>query len=356
MRILALMTEAFGALGGIQKFNRDWLYALAGLDTVDKIDVLVRRQTTCPEVPVGVQQRCPVLGKAGFVISALRQAMNLDSGDLIVCGHIHLAPLAIAVAKASGAKTWLHLHGIEAWSEAGLAIRRSVELMSLTSVASRFTRGMFLNWSNVDPHLVKILPNVVGDRFTPGPVPEELKSRLRIVNEKVLLTVGRLASTEAYKGQDRVIRALPEVISEVPDVMYLIVGEGDDKPRLQSLVEALSVEAHVQFLGRVDDEELVSLYRLAHLFVMPSEGEGFGIVYLEAMACGCPALGLAAGGSIDALGSSPIGHVCSNESMPQDIAHRLKYPSSNIKYGESAFSGQAYAQHVSALLEILSTR
>jgi phosphatidylinositol alpha-1,6-mannosyltransferase len=354
MRVLALMTDAFGALGGIQKFNRDWLCALAGVDTIDRIDVLVRRQVSCHEVPISVEQRCPALGKAGFVISALRQAMWLRSGDLIICGHIHLAPLAIAVAKISGARTWLHMHGVEAWSEAGPVIRRSVRLMSLISVASRFTRGKFLNWSNVDPHLVKILPNAVGESFKPGPVPEELKARLSLSNAKVLLTVGRLAAVEAYKGQDRVIRALPAIISEVPDVMYLIVGEGDDQPRLQSLAASLSVEAHVQFLGRVDDEELVALYRLANLFVMPSEGEGFGIVYLEAMACECPALGLDSGGSVDALGSSPHGHVCSRESMPRVIVRLLNNPSGIDGYSESIFSSKAFSRQVFALFESLS--
>ncbi len=296
MRVLALMTEAFGALGGIQKFNRDWLCALAGLDTVDRIDVLVRRQASCSEVPGRISQRCPALGKTGFAVSGMRQAMSLVSGDLIICGHIHLAPLAIAMAKLSGARTWLHMHGIEAWSEPGSTVRRSVKSMTLISIASRFTRGKFLSWADVSPDYVKILPNVVDEKFTPGPVSSQLKAGLGLTTEKVLLTVGRLASNEAYKGQDRIIRALPKVIAEVPDLMYLIAGEGDDRPRLQSLVETLSVGPHVQFLGHVDDDELVALYRLAHLFVMPSKGEGFGIVYLEAMACGCPALGLSAGG------------------------------------------------------------
>ena len=350
------MTEAFGALGGIQKFNRDWLCALAGLDTVDRIGDLGRRQSTDPKIPTTVEQRCPAFGKPGFVISALRQARYLSSDDLIICGHIHLAPLAIVVAKVSGAKTWLHMHGVEAWSGAGWVTRQSVRLISLISVASRFTRGKFLKWSNVDPHLVKILPNVVDESFRPGRVSEKLKARLNLADGKVLLTVGRLAAVEAYKGQDRVIRALPGIISEIPDVMYLIVGEGDDQPRLQALAESLSVEAHVQFLGRVDDEELVALYRLAHLFVMPSEGEGFGIVYIEAMACGCPALGLDSGGSIDALGSSSFGHVCSRESMPRDIVRLLKHPSGIDEYSESTFSGQAFSRQVFALLDSLSIR
>ena len=350
------MTEAFGALGGIQKFNRDWLCALAGLDTVDRIDVLVRRQASCSEVPGRISQRCPALGKTGFAVSGMRQAMSLVSGDLIICGHIHLAPLAIAMAKLSGARTWLHMHGIEAWSEPGSTVRRSVKSMTLISIASRFTRGKFLSWADVSPDHVKILPNVVDEKFTPGPVSSQLKAGLGLTTQKVLLTVGRLASSEAYKGQDRIIRALPEVIAEVPDLMYLIAGEGDDRPRLQSLVETLSVGPHVQFLGHVDDDELVALYRLAHLFVMPSKGEGFGIVYLEAMACGCPALGLSAGGSVDALGSSPLGHICNDESMLQAIVQHLKYSPHASKCDESAFSSSAFGRHVSALAGTLSTR
>ena len=350
------MTEAFGGLGGIQKFNRDWLCALASVDTVDEIDVLVRRQVNSTEVPIKVLQRCPALGKAGFVTAALRQAMCLTPGDVIICGHIHLAPLATVLAKISGASTWLHMHGVEAWSAPSSATGRSVRSMSLISIASRFTRGRFLNWSDVNSHLVKILPNVVDEKFAPGSVSAQLKSRLGLSTEKVILTVGRMETGEAYKGQDRLISALPSIISEVPDVMYLIAGEGDDQPRLQSMAEELLVESHVRFLGRVDDEDLVALYRLAHLFAMPSEGEGFGIVYLEAMASGCPTLGLNTGGSIDALGSSPLGHICNEESLPRVIVDLLKTPPKIAQFSRSIFSSQTFSHHVSALLRKLSTK
>ena len=355
MRILALMTEAFGGLGGIQKFNRDWLCALASVDTVDEIDVLVRRQGNSTEVPAKVLQRCPALGKAGFVTAALRQAMRLAPGDVIICGHIHLASLATVLAKVSGASTWLHMHGVEAWSAPSLATERSVRSMSLISIASRFTRGRLLNWSDVNSHHVKILPNVVDEKFAPGSISTQLKSRLGLSTEKVILTVGRMATGEGYKGQDRIISALPRIISEVPDVMYLIAGEGDDQPRLQSMAEELLVESHVRFLGRIDDEDLVALYRLAHLFAMPSAGEGFGIVYLEAMASGCPALGLNTGGSIDALGSSPLGHICNEESLPRVIVDLLKNPSEITKCSRSTFSSQTFSRHVSALLRRLPT-
>ena len=100
----------------------------------------------------------------------------------------------------------------------------------------------------VNRHLVKILPNVVDEKFTPGSVSTQLKSRLGLSTEKIILTVGRMATGEGYKGQDRIISALPSIISEVPDVMYLIAGEGDDQPRLQSMAEKMSVESHVRFL------------------------------------------------------------------------------------------------------------
>lgn len=352
MRILALMTEAFGALGGIQKFNRDWLCALSGIDTVEEIDVLVRRQMPRPDLPAGISQRCPGFGKAGYVLTALERAMRLEPDDLVLCGHIHLAPLAVAITRISGSKSWLHLHGVEAWSGSGSAIRRSVTAVSLISIASRYTRGKFLGWSGFSPHRVKILPNLVDSKFTPGPVSEELKVELSLSNKKVLLTVGRLASDEAYKGQDRVIRALPEIASKVPEVVYLIIGEGNDKARLQQLAKEMSVESRVRFLGQVDNERLTALYRIANLFVMPSSGEGFGIVFLEAMACGCLALGLDAGGSVDALGSSELGHICTEENMVQMIVHALKSSSHAELYSKSAFSSEAFGRHVCALTRI----
>ena len=98
------------------------------------------------------------------------------------------------------------------------------------------------------------------------------------------MTVSRLASSEQYKGHDRVIRTLPRLLSQHPETIYLIVGDGDDRPRLESLAVECGVAEKVQFAGLVPPEELPDYFRLADVFVMPSTGEGFGIVFLEAMA------------------------------------------------------------------------
>jgi phosphatidylinositol alpha-1,6-mannosyltransferase len=101
-----------------------------------------------------------------------------------------------------------------------------------------------------------------------------------------------MASSERYKGDDHVIAAVPDLVRRGHDIVYLIIGEGDDRARLEEVARKIGVSDRVRFLGAVDHQRLVAAYRMADLFVMPSAGEGFGICYLEAMARGTPALGL----------------------------------------------------------------
>jgi phosphatidylinositol alpha-1,6-mannosyltransferase len=120
----------------------------------------------------------------------------------------------------------------------------------------------------------------------------------------VLLTVGRLVER---KGIDTTIRALPKVLARCPEAAYLVVGSGEDLPRLQALAEAMGVVEQVIFAGRVPHEELVAHYQLCDLFVMPNrelanhDTEGFGLVFLEANACGKAVISGKAGGVVEAV-------------------------------------------------------
>jgi len=152
------------------------------------------------------------------------------------------------------------------------------------------------------------------------------RSRHGWENKRILLTVGRLESRERYKGQDRVIALMPELLARGHDVIYLIVGDGDDRLRLEQLAREARVEDRVHFLGALDADRLVEVYRGADLFVMPSTGEGFGISFLEAMACGTPALGLAAGGAPDALGDGALGRIVSESELPLALHEALSSP------------------------------
>lgn len=106
-----------------------------------------------------------------------------------------------------------------------------------------------------------------------------------------ILTVARMSLSERYKGHDYVIRAMPLLLRDCPELIYDVVGDGDGRAYLEGLARREGVAGAVRFHGIVPDETLLKMYREAALFVMPSRGEGFGFVFLEAQAQGTPAIG-----------------------------------------------------------------
>jgi len=302
LRILALVTDAYGAGGGIAQYNRDLLAALSASDSVGEVIALPRNG--CADslaLPAKVEQAAAVPERIRFALNALKAAMTKGNIDAVFCGHLYMAPLAALISKLTGAPLWLQLHGIEAWRRPTLSQRWAAEQSQLVTAVSRHTRRLFLGWANCKSEAVKVLPNTVEERFTPGPKPEALLERYQLRGRKVLLTVSRLAAAERYKGHDRVIGAVAELKATHPEIVYLVAGDGDDLPRLKQRADELGVSEQVRFIGYVTDEELPDLYRAADVFVMPSTGEGFGIVFLQALASGLPVIGGDSDGSRDPL-------------------------------------------------------
>jgi phosphatidyl-myo-inositol dimannoside synthase len=260
--------------------------------------------------------------------------------------------LAAVVAKLIGARLWVQLHGVDAWQELPWLYHRSLESADLVLSVSRYTRRRLLEWLGIDPVRVKVLPNTVDPRFRPGPKPGYLLDRHDLHGKKVVLTVSRLAAAERYKGHDRVIRVLPRVLADHPETMYLIVGDGDDRPRLEALAAELRVAQAVRFLGSVAAEQLADHFRIADVFVMPSTGEGFGIVFLEAMASGIRVIGGNKDGSLDALGDGMLGTAIDPENgdeLASAICTALSTAPANAN-GAIRFKASAFTEHLQALV------
>jgi phosphatidyl-myo-inositol dimannoside synthase len=120
--------------------------------------------------------------------------------------------------------------------------------------------------------------------------------------------VGRLSAGEKYKGHEQIFAALPALRARFPTLVHVVAGDGDDRARLEQRARELAGDGGtVRFLGFVPEEDLPDLYRVADLYVMPSSQEGFGIVYLEAAACGLKVVGGKGGGSGDAVPDERIG-------------------------------------------------
>jgi glycosyltransferase involved in cell wall biosynthesis len=170
--------------------------------------------------------------------------------------------------------------------------------------------------------------------------------------KKVLLTVSRLSSSDSYKGHDRVIRALPRVLAQHPEAVYLVVGDGDDRPRLEAIATEAGVAERVRFAGRVGADDLPDHYGVADVFVMPSTGEGFGIAFLEAMASGIPVIGGNQDGSVDPLADGELGTALDPNDEDQLVAAigAALRGSSDRSNRAVRFDSLNFKRHIEALL------
>jgi phosphatidylinositol alpha-1,6-mannosyltransferase len=308
MKILILATDAYGGYGGIAQYNRDFIAALSSNTDVERTEVLVRAGSApFGDIPSKTVQFPPRQSKVAYALVAIYRAIRMRP-DVIVSGHLYCGPLAAALAKLIGARLISQLHGTEVWSQLSCKHLVPLEQSDVVLCVSRDTRQRLINQTlNLYDRAI-VVSNTFGDHFAEG---DRFLARQRfgLTKERAIVTVARLDGRDGYKGHDRIINLLPALSRATSDpVVYLIAGVGEDRERLERLAHSLNVGNLVRFLGKVSDVDMPDLYRASDLFALPSTGEGFGIAFIEAMACGTPAIGLAVGGAPDALGDGELGH------------------------------------------------
>lgn len=244
-----------------------------------------------------------------FVASGLFWALR-ERPDFILATHPHFMK-ALAPLARLGLHCLTAAHGIEVWGRLGGTLGSALRAATGILPVSAFTRDVIHREGGVPLERMPVVPDTFReDAFAPGPKPPSLLQRYGLrENQPVILTIGRLSASERYKGHDQVLRAMPRMLRELPDLRYLIGGCGDDEGRLRALTSELGLEDHVTFTGFIPADELADHYRLCDLYVMPSMGEGFGIVYLEALACGRPCLVGSEDASPEAVDGGRLGFV-----------------------------------------------
>jgi phosphatidylinositol alpha-1,6-mannosyltransferase len=363
IRVAMLLSDGFGGFGGIAKFNRDFLQALDDSVRVEHVYVLPR---TIPEpiddvIPESVvYDRRAAVGKFAYMRRILAYLLWGDPVDIVVCGHRNLLPAAWLLARFRGAYLVLVIHGIESWEPSSSALTNwlTSRIDALISV-SRLTAERFTRWAKFPIDRVFILPNCVDlARFRPQPKDSTLIERYALQSSKVIMTVGRLASLERYKGFDEVIELMPRLLARYSSLKYLIVGDGPDRGRLEAKAASLKLSDKVIFAGRIPEAEKVAYYNLADGFVMPSSGEGFGIVLIEAAACGIPVVGSSKDGSREALLDGALGRLVD----PANVDELFNAISSVLQEGCSGerikrldmFSGESFSNRVADWCELSS--
>lgn len=335
MKILVLATDAYGGHGGIAQFTRD-LCAALGEHEITVIPRVVGSEVH--DVPPHVTfvehaTRGPV--QYLRALAAARRAKF----DLVIATHINLLPVAFG-------RPLLVAHGIEVWKRRRAPLAKCRGVVAVSAV----TRDRLIGWSGYDgPTFVLPLP-IRAEDYGIRLKRRDLIERYGLEGKRVLLTVGRLDAAERSKGFDEVLEILPDLPG---DVVYVIAGGGNDAVRLQRKARDLGVAHRVAFTGLFSEADKPDLYNLADAYVMPSRGEGFGFVFLEAMASGVPAIGSKVDGGREALRDGRLGLLVdpsNREEIRAAIVETLARGERGVPEGLDYFSFEKFRERSRAIL------
>ena len=250
--------------------------------------------------------------------------------DIVLMSHVNLLlPGVLVKLFKPKLKLVLIAHGIEVWRPFPGWKRWMLGKTDLILPVSHFTKDKMKELYGLPETKFSVMNNCL-DPFLEQPLLQgrapSLLKRYGLDNEsRLLLTVSRMADTEQYKGYDRVLESMPALILHYPKLRYMLVGKYDhvEKQRLDAIIDKLGLRDRVIFTGFVPDPEMGLHFKLADVFIMPSEKEGFGIVFIEAMFYGLPVIAGNKDGSVDALCNGELGTIIDPDNL-NEISDAIK--------------------------------
>ncbi|MBA3355853.1 MAG: glycosyltransferase family 4 protein [Pyrinomonadaceae bacterium] len=306
--ILSLQTTTFSAFGGIPTYNR---LVCRVLNEFGKSQVLIATDKNSDiERPAAELPNLKLEAFAQNRLALTRRVVRLGLArefDLVLIGHVNYAPLGWLLKKLQPRRRYgVMLYGIEAWQQLSPLRRRALQHADFMISISNYTRQKAIQANLLIADRVHLLPNALeAPKIEAIPASDQSPA----IKGTRLLSVCRLDQNEQYKGVDKVIEVLQDVAGRVPDVQYVVVGSGTDLERHMQLAHKLGVAERVHFLGFLSDVALRASYQECDVFVMPSAGEGFGFVFLEAMQCGKPIIAANSGGAPEVVQDGVTGRL-----------------------------------------------
>jgi phosphatidylinositol alpha-1,6-mannosyltransferase len=310
-RIIGLFPELLG-VGGVQEAGRMTAAALQetalrhswSVDFLSLNDPLGAHSFELAERTISLSGFGR--GKIHFLLSGVSRARLLarNSESIVLAAHPNLAVVSSWMQRVCPRlQTVVMAHGVEVWKPLASIRRQALRRANVVLAPSRDTAQKLVEVQGVQPGKIRRLPwplnpkilhlaNAPANLSLPRGFPER---------GRVILTVGRWAASERYKGADELIRSVSQLVTIVPGLHLVAVGAGDDLSRLERLAANLNVADRVHFFENLSCEELAACYARAEVFALPSAGEGFGLVFLEAMAFSKPVVGASCGGTTDVV-------------------------------------------------------
>lgn len=331
--VLLLTLKSFCQTGGIEKVNRILMKVgtdlgknhLIRFNTMDAYDDLPNSKYISPNRFKGF--------KGNIIYFIWKASLKGCKCDAVILSHINSAWVGIIIKTLSPkTKIYVLAHGIEVWRKLSYHKKYLLHIADYILPVSAYTKDILVTKDEINPSKCIILNNCIDPYFN-----SEFKEDIRLKIEKetgfnknhqILLTLTRLSSSDKYKGYDQVIYAVSIIRKTNPNIRYIIAGKYDEQEynRINLLIAHYDVANEVKLAGFIKNEEVSTYFALADIFVMPSKKEGFGIVFIEAMACGLAVIGGNQDGSLDALRHGEMGTLINpdnNEELIQAITDNL---------------------------------
>ncbi len=300
--------------------------------------------------------------KIKFAITSFFKGLQ---SDILVLSHINLLPIAklISLVKPQQ-KIILFAHGIEVWGKLSGWKTKFLQEKVQTWAVSSYTRNQMILQHQIAPQQIHVLNNCLSP-FLELPTifekPQQLIEKYQLnKNTPILFTLNRLSASEKYKGYDTVISALGKLKKANQHFTYLLAGKADEaeKQRLTQLIIENNLIEEVKLIGYLAEEELSTHFLLSDVFIMPSRGEGFGIVFIEAAAHGCQIIGGNIDGSTDALLNGELGQLV-NPNSEEEIIKAIQKSLNNLAHEpkvqqEKTLQHFGFAGYVEKVGELIS--
>jgi phosphatidylinositol alpha-1,6-mannosyltransferase len=342
-KVILFTLQTFSTTGGIQKMTRTLGHSLQQLAKTNKgnFELWSAYDQQTDLMPQYLQANAFKGFGVNRVNFAFKAVSKSTMPDVIILSHINLASIGLFIKLVNPkCKVWLIAHGIEVWRPLSFVKKYFLKRCDKIICVSNFTREQMLKRHNVGADICRVLNNAI-DPFMKLPAtfekPHHLLARHKLTtNQPVIFTLTRLASTEQYKGYEHVIEAISNLKQHFPGIKYILSGKYDTKEedRIKKLIVHHNVAEQVILTGFIEEAELTDYFLLADLFVLPSKKEGFGIVFIEALACGLPVICGNADGSIDAIRNGELGHAINADDtceLSKCITEYLESPLTAVK-------------------------
>jgi phosphatidylinositol alpha-1,6-mannosyltransferase len=330
--------QTFSTTGGIQKMTRTLAHALNHValqnnwkfklwSAYDKDDDMMP-QYLAPSDFKGFN-----IKRVSIFFNAIKVAPN---ADVVILSHINMAVIGLAIKAINPrCKVWLIAHGIEVWRPLSFIKKLFLKRCNKIICVSNFTKQEMIRWHQINTDKCEVLNNAI-DPFMALPTsfvkPQYLMDRYQLSPDNIILfTLTRLATTEQYKGYDQVIKIIDRLKDKSPKIKYVLSGQYDkeEEVRIKQLITEHKADEQIILTGFINDDELADHFTLSDLFVLPSKKEGFGIVFIEALACGLPVICGNVDGSMDAIKNGELGKAVNPDDLTElnnAIESYLKVP------------------------------